>query len=96
MKVIMANKITSIRAHLSICHRPVSWRDVTTWEDLPEEKFSSVESFQKWVKKLYYDPAISGGSKISFYECFSDGTDQFYSLKYAYWEQLLPKEWRRN
>ena len=85
----MSNNTTSIRAILHICHRPVTFRDVTTWDNMPEVKFTSRESFKEWVKGLWNGPTLEGGSYIEFWVTKEDGTERWATCKYAYWNQYL-------
>jgi hypothetical protein len=81
----MSNTITSVRAILHICHRPLTWRDVTTWDVQPEVTFTSWEDFQGWVKELWNGPTLEGGSYIEYWVTQDDGTEKWHTCKYAYW-----------
>ena len=80
---------TSIRAILHICHRPITFRDVTTWDNMPEVKFASRADFQEWVKELWNGPTLCGGSYIEYWVTQEDGSEQWSTCKYAYWNQNL-------
>ena len=84
----MSNTVTSVRATLHVCHRPLTFRDVTTWDHEPERVFDTKEAFQGWVKELsknYYE----GGTYISFKVLHDTGVERFATCTYAYWNQIL-------
>lgn len=80
----MSNTTTSIRAILHICHRPLTFRDVTTWDHEPEVKFASKEEFKTWVKELKAGSHFEGGTYLEVWE-----GDKWFTTKYAYWDRLL-------
>lgn len=83
------NNTTSIRAILHICHRPITFRDVTTWDNMDEVTFTSLKAFQEWVKGLLDGPTLGGGSYIEYWRTREDGSEQWSTCKYAYWSQNL-------